>query len=82
MTDIEAIKALARETATMVQSLLKKYNLLVIKTGVVKKVDGNKYTVSIEKTEYEITSQLVFSVGDVVSILTDSRMTNKKFLLG
>ena len=82
MSDLEAIKALARETVNAIEQLLKKHNLLIIKSGIVKKVEDNKYTVSIEKKEYVINSQLTFAVGDVVSVLTDTRMTGVKFLLG
>ena len=82
MSDVEALKALARETKNMVESLLQKHNLLVIKSGIVQSVNGNKYIVRIEKKDFEIYSQLKFETGAVVSVLTDARMMNKKFLLG
>ena len=81
MSDVEALKALARETKNMVESLLQKHNLLVIKSGIVQSVNGNKYIVRIEKKDFEIYSQLKFETGAVVSVLTDARMMNKKFSL-
>lgn len=80
--ELNILILLSQEIKKMIETILAKKNMLVIKNGIIKKVDGNIYTVSIEQEEYLIKSQLTFAVGDIVSILTDTKMQNKKFLLG
>jgi hypothetical protein len=80
--ELNVLILLSQEIKKMIERILAKKNMLIIKNGIVKKVDGNIYTVSIEQEEYLIKSQLVFAVGDIVNVLTDTKMQNKKFLLG
>lgn len=80
--ELNVLILLSQEIKKMIERVLAKKNMLIIKNGIVKKVDGNIYTVSIEQEEYLIKSQLVFAVGDIVNVLTDTKMQNKKFLLG
>lgn len=80
--ELNVLILLSQEIKKMIERVLAKKNMLIIKNGIVKKVDGNIYTVSIEQEEYLIKSQLVFAIGDIVNVLTDTKMQNKKFLLG
>ena len=80
--ELNILILLSQEIKKMIETILAKKNMLVIKNGIIKKIDGNIYTVSIEQEEYLIKSQLVFAVGDIVNVLTDTKMQNKKFLLG
>lgn len=80
--ELNVLILLSQEIKKMIERILAKKNMLIIKNGIVKKVDGNIYTVSIEQEEYLIKSQLIFAVGDIVNVLTDTKMQNKKFLLG
>jgi hypothetical protein len=80
--ELNVLILLSQEIKKMIERILAKKNMLIIKNGIVKKVDGNIYTVSIEQEEYLIKSQLVFAIGDIVNVLTDTKMQNKKFLLG
>lgn len=80
--DLNILILLSKEIKKMIETILAKKNILVIKRGIVKKVDGDIYTVAIEQEEYLIKSQLSFAIGEIVSVLTDTKMQNKKFLLG
>lgn len=80
--ELNILILLSQEIKKMIETILAKKNMLIIKNGIIKKIDGNIYTVSIEQEEYLIKSQLTFAVGDIVNVLTDTKMQNKKFLLG
>ena len=55
--ELNVLILLSQEIKKMIERILAKKNMLIIKNGIVKKVDGNIYTVSIEQEEYLIKSQ-------------------------
>ena len=66
--ELNILILLSQEIKKMIETILAKKNMLIIKNGIIKKIDGNIYTVSIEQEEYLIKSQLTFAVGDIVNV--------------
>lgn len=80
--NIDALKILANEIISTCNQIINKNNYLVIKTGKVIQKNNSIYIVEIENTQYEIKSQLNFNINDIVDVLTNKKMTGKKYLLG
>lgn len=79
--DIEAIRALVDEILNNYDIMNKRKNSIEITSGIVSKVSGQNYTVTIQGKEIVIKSQLEFSVGQSVGVLVNTK-TNSRYLLG
>lgn len=79
--DIEAIRALVDEILNNYDIMNKRKNSIEITSGIVSKVSGQNYTVTIQGKEIVIKSQLDFSVGQSVGVLVNTK-TNSRYLLG
>lgn len=79
--DIEAIRALVDEILNNYDIMNKRKNSIEITSGIVSKVSGQNYTVTIQGKEIVIKSQLEFSVGQSVGVLVNTK-TNNRYLLG
>ena len=79
--DIEAIRALVDEILNNYDIMNKRKNFIEITSGIVSKVSGQNYTVTIQGKEIVIKSQLDFSVGQSVGVLVNTK-TNSRYLLG
>ena len=79
--DIEAIRTLVDEILNNYDIMNKRKNSIEITSGIVSKVSGQNYTVTIQGKEIVIKSQLEFSVGQSVGVLVNTK-TNSRYLLG
>lgn len=79
--DIEAIRALVDEILNNYDIMNKRKNSIEITSGIVSKVSGQNYTVTIQGKEIVIKSQLNFSIGQSVGVLVNTK-TNNRYLLG
>lgn len=79
--DIEAIRALVDEILNNYDIMNKRKNSIEITSGIVSKVAGQNYTVTIQGKDIVIKSQLNFSVGQSVGVLINTK-TNNRYLLG
>lgn len=79
--DIEAIRALVDEILNNYDIMNKRKNSIEITSGIVSKVAGQNYTVTIQGKDIVIKSQLNFSVGQSVGVLVNTK-TNNRYLLG
>ena len=79
--DIEAIRALVDEILNNYDIMNKRKNSIEITSGIISKVSGQNYTVTIQGKEIVIKSQLEFSVGQSVGVLVNTK-TNSRYLLG
>ena len=59
----------------------KRKNSIEITSGIVSKVSGQNYTVTIQGKDIVIKSQLNFSIGQSVGVLVNTK-TNNRYLLG
>lgn len=79
--DIEAIRALVDEILNNYDIMNKRKNSIEITSGIVSKVSGQNYTVTIQGKDIIIKSQLNFSIGQSVGVLVNTK-TNNRYLLG
>nr|DAU99628.1 MAG TPA: hypothetical protein [Bacteriophage sp.] len=79
--DIEAIRALVDEILNNYDIMNKRKNSIEITSGIVSKVSGQNYTVTIQGKDIVIKSQLNFSIGQSVGVLVNTK-TNNRYLLG
>lgn len=79
--DIEAIRALVDEILNNYDIMNKRKNSIEITSGIISKVAGQNYTVTIQGKDIVIKSQLKFSIGQSVSVLVNTK-TNNRYLLG
>lgn len=79
--DIEAIRALVDEILNNYDIMNKRKNSIEITFGIVSKVSGQNYTVTIQGKDIVIKSQLNFSIGQSVGVLVNTK-TNNRYLLG
>ena len=79
--DIEAIRALVDEILNNYDIMNKRKNSIEITSGIVSKVSGQNYTITIQGKDIVIKSQLNFSIGQSVGVLVNTK-TNNRYLLG
>lgn len=79
--DIEAIRALVDEILNNYDIMNKRKNSIEITFGIISKVSGQNYTVTIQGKDIVIKSQLNFSIGQSVGVLVNTK-TNNRYLLG
>lgn len=79
--DIEAIRALVDEILNNYDIMNKRKNFIEITSGIVSKISGQNYTVTIQGKDIVIKSQLNFSIGQSVGVLVNTK-TNNRYLLG
>lgn len=80
--DLKALQVLVKEIVNNFNTLLDRKKVPCVKQGRIIKKTGNLYEVEVEGQSFNIKSQLTFVVNDRVGVLTNSRLTGDKYLLG